>query len=64
MNITEMISELYDLNGYEMLKGQEHEGGRNLVYICSYEKEPRYAVRISVTGDRLEQDYLAEAEFV
>ncbi len=28
LKITEVIRELYDLGGYEMLKVEDHEGGR------------------------------------
>ena len=49
---------------YELNRVEGHEGGRNLVYVCRYEGEPRYVARISATGDRREQDYLAEVEFV
>ena len=41
-----------------------HEGGRNLVYICSLNGEKKYVLRISALGDRTEEEYLAETEFV
>ncbi len=55
---------LYDLNEYEFNKAPDHDGGRNLVYVCSKNGEPEYVLRLSVLGDRRAQDYLAEAEFV
>ena len=64
MKVKEAIRELYNLSEYEMIRVKSHEGGRNLVYVCRYEGEPRYVVRISITGDRREQDYQAELEFV
>ena len=64
MTIKETISELYNLSEYELIQVESHEGGRNLVYVCRYEGEPRYVVRISTIGDRREQDYQAEVEFV
>lgn len=64
MRVQEIIRKYYQLSEYEMVPVESHEGGRNLVMICRYEGEPRYVVRLSSTGDRREQDYLAEAEFV
>ena len=64
MKVQEIIRKYYQLSEYEMVPVESHEGGRNLVMICRYEGEPRYVVRLSATGDRREQDYLAEAEFV
>lgn len=64
MQIIDSIRELYNLSEYEMIKVESHGGGRNLVYVCRYKKESRYVVRISTTGDRREQDYQAEVEFV
>ena len=34
------------------------------VYICKYLNNPKYVIRLSMTGDRTEKDYLAEVEFV
>ena len=41
-----------------------HEGGRNEIYICTLGGEKKYVLRISATGDRKEEEYLAETEFV
>ena len=62
--ITEKAKALYALNGYELHPVPGHEGGRNLVYVCSLDGEKRYILRISFLGDRTEEDYLAETEFV
>ena len=63
-NIMEKIMEYYPLKGYECRPVPGHEGGRNLIYICSLNGEKRYALRLSALGDRTEEDYLAEAEFI
>jgi hypothetical protein len=36
-----------------------HEGGRNRIYICTLDGEKKYVLRISATGDRTEEEYLA-----
>ncbi|MBO7515909.1 MAG: hypothetical protein J6T47_09835 [Lachnospiraceae bacterium] len=41
-----------------------HEGGRNRIVIVSRDGEKQYVLRISDLGDRSEDDYLAETEFV
>ena len=41
-----------------------HEGGRNQIVIISRNGEKQSVLRISALGDRSENDYLAEAEFV
>ena len=67
MNTDRMIREaiaLYPLDNYEIRPVPGHEGGRNLVYICRLNGENRYVLRISALGDRTEEDYLAEMEFV
>ena len=55
---------LYALEGYELRPVPGHEGGRNQVYICSLNGENRYVLRISALGDRTEEEYLAETEFI
>lgn len=63
-NLLEHAMELFALEGYECSPVNEHEGGRNLVYVCSKNGENQYVLRISGLGDRREEDYLAETEFV
>ena len=63
-NILNLAKELYELNGYELHAVPGHEGGRNEVYICTLDGERKYVLRISATGDRTEEEYLAETEFV
>ena len=62
--ITEKAQKLYALDDFELQQVSGHEGGRNLVYICSINREKRYVLRISALDDRTEEDYLAETEFV
>ena len=62
--MTEKAVALYALENYELWPVPGHEGGRNLVYICSLNGEKRYVLRISALGDRTEEDYLAETEFI
>lgn len=55
---------LYGLDGYECAAIPGHQGGRNLVFACKKDGENRYILRVSLLGDRPEEDYLAETEFV
>ena len=62
--MTEKAVALYALENYEIRPVAGHEGGRNLVYTCSLNGKKRYVLRISALGDRTEEDYLAETEFI
>lgn len=62
--MTEKAIALYALEDYELRPVPGHEGGRNLVYICSLHGEKKYVLRMSALGDRTEEDYLAETEFI
>ena len=55
---------MIELNSYDLDAVSGHEGGRNEIYICTLGGEKKYVLRISATGDRTEEDYLAETEFV
>lgn len=55
---------LYGLDHFECKQVAGHDGGRNLVYVCLLNGEKKYVLRISALGDRTEEDYLAETEFV
>ena len=55
---------LYALDNCDIKPISGHPGGRNRILICSKDGEKRYALRISELGDRREEDYLAETEFV
>ena len=59
-SLLENVKELFKLDGYDCSPVNEHEGGRNLVYICSKDGEKQYVLRISGLGDRSEEEYLAE----
>ena len=62
--MTEKAKKLYALDDYELRPVPGHEGGRNLVYVCSLDGEKKYVLRISALGDRTEEEYLAETEFI
>ena len=62
--MTETAQKLYALDGFEMRPVPGHAGGRNLAYICSVNGDKRYILRISALGDRTEEEYLAETEFI
>lgn len=55
---------LYGLDHFECKQVAGHDGGQNLVYVCLLNEEKKYVLRISALGDRREEDYLAETEFV
>ena len=63
-SILEQAKEWYNLSGFDCNGVFEHEGGRNKVYVCSQNGEKKYALRVSSLGDRTEEEYLAEVEFV
>lgn len=60
----ERIISLFALQGFSFSPVAGHSGGRNRVHVCSLNGEKRYVLRVSALGDRTEEDYLAEAEFV
>ena len=62
--MTEKAAALYALENYVLRPVPGHEGGRNLVYICSLNGRKNYVLRVSALGDRTEEDYLAETEFI
>ena len=64
MDLLKRATALYGLDGYELSPVEGHEGGRNSIYICRKDGENKYALRISAMGDRTEEEYLAETEFV
>ena len=55
---------LFSLADYDFHEVEGHEGGRNQIFVCSKNDEKKFVLRISSTGDRTENDYLAETEFV
>ena len=62
--ILEQVKQLYALEGCTFTPVTGHEGGRNLIVTVSRNGEKQYVLRISGLGDRSENDYLAETEFV
>ena len=62
--MTDKAIALYVLQDYTLRPVPGHEGGRNQVFICSLNGKNRYVLRISALGDRTEEDYLAETDFV
>ena len=64
MELLSLMRDLYALDGYDCVPVPGHPGGRNRVYICSLNGVKRYVLRVSALGDRTEEEYLAETEFV
>ena len=64
MKTHEQAIKLFSLQNYDCREVEGHEGGRNRIFICSKDGEKKFVLRISATGDRTENDYLAETDFV
>ena len=64
MKTLEQAVKLFSLQDYDCREVEGHEGGRNKIFVCSKGGEKQFVLRISATGDRTENDYLVEAEFV
>ena len=62
--ILEQAKNLYSLEDCTFTPVSGHEGGRNQIVTVSRNGEKQYVLRISALGDRSEDDYLAETEFV
>ena len=62
--ILEQAKKLYSLKNCTFTLVSGHEGGRNQIVIVSRDGEKLYVLRISSLGDRSENAYLAETEFV
>ena len=62
--LIETSKKLYNLTDLDCREIEDHEGGRNQIFICSKGGEKKFVLRISATGDRTENDYRAETEFV
>ena len=62
--ISEQVKASYSLEDCTFTEVSGHEGGRNQIVIVSRDGEDKYVLRISALGDRSENDYLAETEFV
>ncbi|MBQ6961249.1 MAG: phosphotransferase [Clostridia bacterium] len=64
IRMLQTAKDLYALEGYAFKQAPGHEGGRNQIWICCLNGEKRFVLRVSVLSDRVEEDYLAETEFV
>jgi len=62
--ILDFSKRVYNLHAYELEQVSGHDGGCNIVYICSQNGENKYILRVSILGEKGEKDYLAETEFV
>lgn len=60
----EILSKRYDLCKYNITRVHEHEGGRNVIYLCHSDEKEDVVLRVSNLPDRTREDYLAELEFV
>ncbi|MCR5685485.1 MAG: phosphotransferase [Lachnospiraceae bacterium] len=62
--ILEQVKALYSMEDCTLTPVSGHEGGRNRIIIVSRNGDKQYVLRISALGDRSENDYLAETEFI
>lgn len=62
--LIETSKKLYNLSDYDCREVEGHDGGRNRICVCSKGGEKKFVLRISATGDRTKNDYLAETDFV
>ncbi len=52
------------MKGFDCTEIGGHEGGRNRIFVYSNGDGKKFVLRVSALGDRTEQEYLAETEFV
>ena len=64
MKTIEQAKNIFSLKDFDFHKVEGHEGGRNQIFICTKNGEKKFVLRVSSTGDRTENEYLAETEFV
>ena len=62
--IIEQAKKLYSLENCSFIPVSGHEGGRNQIVIVSRNGNKQYILRISALGDRSENEFLGETEFV
>ena len=62
--IIEQAKQLYALDNSTFTPVSGHEGGRNQIIIVSMNGTKQYVLRISALGDRSENEFLGETEFV
>lgn len=63
-SILEQAKTLYALENCTFTPAEGHEGERNQLFIVRRNGENQYVLRVSALGDRCEEAYLAETEFV
>ncbi|MBR3107308.1 MAG: phosphotransferase [Clostridia bacterium] len=63
-DMLEQAKTLFAIEGFECRPVSGHEGGRNLIFICGKDGKKECVLRVSALGDRTEEEYLAETEFV
>lgn len=63
-DIVEYAVKVFALETYAITPVTAHPGGRNLVFVCTSSDGGKKVLRISALGDREEESYLAETEFV
>ncbi len=63
-SILDQAKRLYPLENCTFTPVSGHEGGRNHIVTVSRNGEKQYILRISALGDRREEEYLAETEFI
>ncbi|WP_256721214.1 phosphotransferase enzyme family protein [Paenibacillus amylolyticus] len=63
-HVLTLVTELFDLEGYNIQLIPPHEGGRNVVYTCEQEGRESLILRVSFLPDRKREDYIAELEYV
>ncbi|USK52984.1 phosphotransferase [Cytobacillus solani] len=59
-----LVTELYELEGYETSLINAHAGGRNVVYNCEKESVSAKILRITYLNDRSREDLLGEVEYI
>ena len=62
--VLDQAKALYALEGCAFIPAEGHAGGRNQIFIVRRGDENKCVLRISALGDKSEEDYLAETEFV
>ncbi|WP_313638746.1 hypothetical protein [Paenibacillus sp.] len=59
-----LVSELYELEGYETWLIKAHTGGRNVVYNCEKVGADAKILRIAFLNDRSREELLGEAGYI
>lgn len=59
-----LVSDMYELEDYEIKLIKPHDGGRNVVYKCEKEGVGAKIIRITFINDRTLEDLLGEIEYI